>query len=181
RRRLRVALVLTGDEVVERGMPAAGEVRDSFRLTLPRILETFGAEVASLVRIPDDRRATAEAIAGDAVDVVVSTGGTGRSTADHVRTALADLGAEVLVPGIAMRPGGPTLVARYADRIVLGLPGNPLAAIVALLGIGGPILSAPFEARRVRAVEAFAGRPATTRLVPVRVAEDGASSVPYVG
>lgn len=181
RRRLRVALVLTGDEVIERGVPAPGQVRDSFRLTLPDILTAFGAEVAAVTRVGDDRAATAAAIAAERVDVVVTTGGSARSSADHVRDAVADLGGELVVPGVAMRPGGPTLLARCPDRIVLGLPGNPLAAILAFLGLGAPLVRAPSDLRRLHAGEDFAGRAATTRLVPVRVAEVGARAVPHVG
>ena len=76
-------------------------------------------------------------------DVVITTGGTGRSGTDHLRRAVAELGGRLLIDGIAMRPGHPAVLAELPDgRFVLGLPGNPLAAMMALSTIGGPLLAA---------------------------------------
>jgi molybdopterin molybdotransferase len=152
-RRARVALVLTGAEVVERGIPAPGTVRDSFGPVLPALLAGLGAEVVSHRRIGDDFEATLAQFgsesehgsdtAGHATDLIVTTGGTGASPADHVRPALRAAGAEVLVDGIAVRPGSPALLARLPDgRFVIGLPGNPLAALLALLTLAHPLVSA---------------------------------------
>ncbi|WP_234660014.1 molybdopterin molybdotransferase MoeA [Agromyces marinus] len=183
-RRPRVAVVLTGDEVVESGVPGPGRVRDSFRVALPAALRALGAEVVGVARVPDDAAATRAAMTSADADLVVSTGGTGRSDADHVRAALADLGADLLVPSVAIRPGGPTLLARIADRLVLGLPGNPLAAMLGLLAVGGPLLHAwsgagPADAAagQVRAGTALDGGSGVTALVPAVLGPDG-SAVP---
>jgi molybdopterin molybdotransferase len=185
RRRPRVALVLTGDEVVEAGLPAAGMVRDSFRISLPAILDALGAEVVAIHRVGDDPEATRVAIGVDPVDLVVTTGGTGGSHADQVRDAASRLGAEFLVPSVAMRPGGPTFLARTPDRLVLGLPGNPLAAVLGLLAVGGPLLEA-WTGRAVRmttvVVETLVeGRHGTTRLIPVAVRDGVATPTAHAG
>lgn len=185
RRRPRVALVLTGDEVVEAGLPAPGMVRDSFRISLPAILDALGAEVVAIHRVGDDPEATRIAIGDDPADLVVTTGGTGVSHADQVRVATNRVGAEFLVPSVAMRPGGPTFLARTTDRLVLGLPGNPLAAVLGLLAVGGPLLEAwTGRGTRTRTVVAGTlseGRRGTTRLIPVAVRDGVATPTAHAG
>jgi molybdopterin molybdotransferase len=187
RPRPRVALVLTGDEVVESGVPAPGFVRDSFRFAVPAMLGELGAVVVAIHRVGDDTEATFAALTADAVDLVVTTGGTGGSNADQVRRAVERLGAEFLVPSVAVRPGGPTFLARTADRLVLGLPGNPLAAVLGLLGVGGPLLAtwtgrdAIAAARTVTLSVAIEGRAGTTRLVPVTMIDGVATPTPHAG
>ncbi|MFB2583223.1 molybdopterin-binding protein [Herbiconiux sp. P15] len=76
------------------------------------------------------------------VDLVVTTGGTGGSGSDHVRAALLALGAELLVDGIAVRPGAPALLARLPTGVlVAALPGNPLAALLTLHALVHPLLA----------------------------------------
>ena len=176
--RPRVATVFTGDEVVLDGIPAPGRVRDSFGSTIPAILEMLGAVPDPRTRIGDDRTATIAAVDGADADLVVTTGGTGGSQADHVRRALDELGAEYLVPGLDARPGGPTLLARLPDgRLVLGLPGNPLAAMLGLLSLGD-VLFAGFTGRvlsplvTVAVPQSVRRHPEATRLVPVRAGLD---------
>lgn len=185
RRRPRVALVLTGDEVAESGVPVPGGVRDSFRVALPPILDELGAEVVAIHRVGDDTRATREVIAADPVDLVVTTGGTGGSHADRVRSAADGLGAELLVPSVAIRPGGPTFLARTPDRLILGLPGNPLAAVLGLLAVGGPLLEAwtgrASAMTTVGVATAIEGRRRTTRLVPVVIRDGIATPTGYAG
>lgn len=176
--RPRVTTVFTGDEVVLAGIPDPGRVRDSFGSTVPAILGMLGASPTGSVRIGDDRAATIAALDGADADLVVTTGGTGGSHADHVRRALDALGADYLVPGLDARPGGPTVLARLRDgRIVLGLPGNPLAAMLGLLSLGD-VLIAGFTGRKlpplvtVPVPESVRRHPEATRLVPVRVGLD---------
>ncbi|MFP7761342.1 molybdopterin molybdotransferase MoeA [Marisediminicola sp. LYQ85] len=193
----RVALVLTGDEVVEAGIPAPGRVRDSFGVQLPAVVGMLGATLDGAVRVLDDRDAVVAAIGAAArADVVVTTGGTGTSAADHIRGALLELGATIVVERVAMRPGSPSLLATLPDgRLVVGLPGNPLAAmmgvltllepvIASLLGRATPPLGAVELAADVAATPA-ASRP--TRLVPYvlsreeSAARSGAVATPWTG
>jgi molybdopterin molybdotransferase len=139
-----VHLVYTGDEVVTSGIPRPGHVRDSFGPVLPACVTGLGGTPASTLRIGDERAATLEAIDGQAAraaQIVVTTGGTGGSAADHLRPAARELGATALVDSIAMRPGHPVFLARFPDgRLLLALPGNPLAALMAVATVLGPVL-----------------------------------------
>lgn len=157
-RRPRVRLVFTGDEVVESGVPWPGFVRDSFGPSLPGVIAALGGEVVQRTRVGDDADATARALrtvavvvpdptdpgdSADPSDLIVTTGGTGASRADHVRAHLRSVGAEFLVDGVDARPGGPAILARLADgRLVVCLPGNPLAALLSVLTLVHPLLAA---------------------------------------
>lgn len=140
--RPRVGLILTGDEVVESGIPGPGRVRDSFGPQLPEVIRMLGGRVIHSHRLLDELVPLVETIAGLDADVIITTGGTGHSGADHLRAALDRLGARYLIDGVAMRPGAPSVVARLADgRFVVGLPGNPLAAMIGLLTLAWPLLA----------------------------------------
>ncbi|UOQ87886.1 molybdopterin-binding protein [Agromyces endophyticus] len=200
RRRPRVALVLTGDEVVESGVPAPGRVRDSFSVVLPAVLTELGLEVVGVHRVADEVTATEAALVADAAELVVTTGGTGGSGVDFVRAAVERLGVERpgvgrqrddepgtewLVPSVAIRPGGPTFLARAGDRLVLGLPGNPLAAVLGLLAVGGPLFAAwtgrPEATSEIVVGVPIGGAAGATRLVPVVVRDGRAVPAAHVG
>lgn len=178
RPRAGVSLLLTGDEVDTTGMPAPGRVRDAFTPLLPPLVDRLGGVVDSLARIGDDEEAIARALEAADSPVVVTTGGTGRSRADAVRRAIALVGGRPVVDGVALRPGHPTMVAALAGgRVLIALPGNPLAATLAALSFLPPALDAAAGAAD-RALETGVlgeplGRPAVTTLVPVRF-DDGA-------
>ena len=144
-----VALAVLGDEVVGLGIPQRGTVRDVFTVQVPDILRSLGATCVSATRVPDDLDRTIEALDLPDAALVVTTGGTAHSSTDHVRSALAELGAELVVDRVAMRPGQPLLVARRGSTLHLCLPGNPMAALVSLVLVGAPI------------VEGLLGRPLT--------------------
>lgn len=136
--RPRVGLLLTGTEVVASGLPQPGFVRDAFGPQLPAYVCMLGAEVVASVRIGDGEAETAaalEKLVGQC-DLVVSTGGTGHSRVDEVRRAAltrVEGGAgRVLFPELKMRPGHPTFLMEHSGVVHVGLPGNPLAAMVAL-------------------------------------------------
>jgi molybdopterin molybdotransferase len=180
----RVSLVFTGDEVIESGVPGPGQVRDSFGPQLPALVRMLGGRVAGTRRIGDDFAATvatlAEAVATS--DLVITTGGTGHSPVDHLRAALTALGADLVIERIAMRPGSPTLLARLPyGRLVVGLPGNPLAAMMGMLTVVHPLLaalrgSAAPALGAVRSAVDIGGRPETTMLMPYRL--DGVRALP---
>lgn len=180
----RTRLLVLGDEVVDAGVPIPGRVRDVFTPSLPAVLESFGTAQAELVRVGDSLEATVAALGGG--DLVVTTGGTARGPADHVREALAALDAELIIDGVRLRPGHPLMLARLpAGTLVLSLPGNPLAAYVGLVAIGGALVDgilgrplAPLAAGR------FGGtvdRGSVTRVVPCSVGQAGAVPVAHVG
>lgn len=173
-----VQIVLTGDEVVGAGIPQAGKVRDAFSPQLDRVVEALGGHVLGTVRAGDTLESMLAALADveeNPADVLVTTGGTGRSDADFLRRALEEMGATFHISGIAMRPGHPTLLAELPDgRFVVGLPGNPLAAMTALFTVAAPLLaklgSLPmpelFDVPCGVPIKAFTG---PTRLMPYKL------------
>ncbi|WP_394768803.1 molybdopterin molybdotransferase MoeA [Lacisediminihabitans sp.] len=187
--RPRVALIFTGDEIVESGIPGPGRVRDSFGPQLPAVVGMLGGAVVSASRVRDDLAATIAALGGGTSDsdLVITTGGTGDSSVDHIHAALRSIGAEVLVPRVAMRPGGPSLLARLPDgRLLVGLPGNPLAAMMGLVTLVEPVIAAlggrpePVLGT-VATAEPLPGRAGSSVLVPYRLLDGRAVANPWLG
>ncbi|MGK5732990.1 molybdopterin molybdotransferase MoeA, partial [Streptomyces sp. URMC 124] len=172
-RRPRVDVLVLGDELLHEGLPEGGLIRDALGPMLGPWLRSLGAEPGKALRIGDDADALHDALAASTADVVVTTGGTASGPVDHVHPTLHRLGAELLVDGVAVRPGHPMLLARLAPgRLLVGLPGNPLAAVAGLLTLAEPLLRtltgrAGGAPPRSAPVEPVSGHPADTRLVPV--------------
>lgn len=172
-RRPRVEVLVLGDELLHSGLPRDGRIRDALGPMLGPWLETLGAEVTGTYRLGDDAEVLHTAVTASAADVIVTTGGTAAGPVDHVHPVLRRAGAEVLVDGVAVRPGHPMLLARLAPgRHLVGLPGNPLAAVSGLLTLVEPLLRAlsgraPRTAVYVPLAEGAPGHPRDTRLVPV--------------
>ncbi len=173
-----VKLVLTGDEVIPAGLPEPGQVRDTFAPQLASVVRMLGASVVAQQRAGDSLAAMLDALedpADNPADVVITTGATGRSSADFLRAAIAELGGTMIIDGIAMRPGHPTLLAEFPDgRLLVGLPGNPLAAMMGLLTVAAPLLAGLGSRDRPGLGEVFCGSPITesrgrTRLLPYRL------------
>ncbi|GHF26174.1 molybdopterin molybdotransferase MoeA [Streptomyces morookaense] len=171
--RPRVEVLVLGDELLREGLPDEGRIRDALGPMLGPWLRALGAEVTATRFLGDDAAALRAALNASDADLVLTTGGTAAGPVDHVHPTLCELGAEWLVDGVAVRPGHPMLLARYGPgKHVVGLPGNPLAAVAGLLTLAEPLLGtlAGRGARRPRRAvltEAVAGRPSDTRLVPV--------------
>lgn len=172
-----VHLVFTGDEVIARGHPAPGQVRDGFSPVLPQVVAALGGTVGSAVRIGDSLEATVAAIdsaSARAANIIVTTGGTGFSDRDFVRAAVRETGGTEVVPSIAMRPGHPSMLSTLpGNRLLVALPGNPLAALMAVATLLDPLLRgatgrAPARLRTATCTAEFAPLPGRTRLVPAR-------------
>ena len=133
-RRVRVALLMTGDELVDPGAPATRwQVRDSNGLALRALLDRPWIELLSFPRIPDDLDATRASIttALSSCDALVLTGGVSMGVRDHVPDALRACAVEVLFHRLAQRPGRPVLGGiAPGGRPVLALPGNPVSVQV---------------------------------------------------
>lgn len=136
RQRPRVAVVVTGDEIVAPGVaPAPGQVVDVHGIALPALMQACGAHVSEVLHVRDDPAELTQALAGLApCDVVLVTGGLSVGRHDHTRPVLGALGVELIVERLLMRPGQPTAVGRSvsggAPRLWFGLPGNPVSAYV---------------------------------------------------
>ncbi len=132
-RRLRVAFFSTGDELASVGSALGpGQVYDSNRYTLHGMLARMGVEILDLGVVRDDPAALEAAFrkAASQADAIVTTGGVSVGEADFVKALMARLG-EVLFWKVALRPGRPMAFGRIGDAFLFGLPGNPVAVMVA--------------------------------------------------
>lgn len=208
--RPRVDILVLGDELLASGLPHDGLIRDALGPMLGPWLRALGAEVSGTRRLGDDAEALRDALSASDADLIVTTGGTASGPVDHVHPVLDALGAELLVDGVAVRPGHPMLLARLpaAGRqkrqperqsqgqpegspqgqsqgqpkgqpqgppdgpYLVGLPGNPLAAVSGLLTLAEPLLAGiagrpAQDAYRALVHAEVHGHPHDTRLVPV--------------
>jgi len=142
--RPRVAILATGDELVEPGQPVAPhQIYDSCTPALAAFVASQGGAPEPLPIARDDQDAIAALVSSAAFDVLVTVGGASVGDHDRVKPALRGLGAVLSVEGVAVRPGKPVWFARLADgRLVLGLPGNPASALVCAELFLGPLLRA---------------------------------------
>jgi len=135
RKRLRVGVLSTGEELREVGDPAGpGHIYDANRPMLCAITDAWGYETIDLGRAPDNR-ADLQSILNDAVDrcdAVVTSGGASAGDEDHMSTLLEGTGTLALWR-IAMKPGRPLALGLWRGTPVVGLPGNPVAAMVCTL------------------------------------------------
>ena len=144
-RRPRVAVVSTGDELRDPGDPLGpGELPDSNAVSVAAAARTAGAEVVLTTRSPDEPTAFLAAIraAAASADVVITTGGVSAGAErDVVKSALAPLG-DVEFVRVAMQPGMPQAVGTVDGTLLLGLPGNPVSALVSMAVFAAPVLRA---------------------------------------
>jgi molybdopterin molybdotransferase len=130
--------------------------------------------------VPDDREATVEVIerALGAADVLVMSGGVSVGPHDHVKPALEQLGVVERFWRVALRPGKPTWFGTRGETLVLGLPGNPVSALVTFVLFARPALhalqgAAPPERRPVELGEPLPRHPQRDQAVRVRLGGDG--------
>jgi molybdopterin molybdotransferase len=147
RRRVRVALFSTGDEIVEPGSPRpAAALYDANRFLLDGMLERLGADVTDLGILKDDPAALEVAIAKAARDhdLVLTSGGVSTGEADHVRSAVEKVG-KLVFWRVAIKPGRPVAMgvvpgsSAGAAAAFVGLPGNPVAAFVTFARVVRPL------------------------------------------
>jgi molybdopterin molybdotransferase len=141
-RRPRVALLSTGDEVVEPGTPRRpGQIYDANRFTLRGSVEQCGGDVLDLGIVPDARDELSARLreAAAMADVVLTSGGVSVGVYDLVKDVLAELGT-IDFWQVAMQPGRPLAFGRIGDTTFFGLPGNPVASLLAFMLFVRPAL-----------------------------------------
>ncbi len=152
-RRLRVAMLATGDELLEPGESwRPGSIYNSNRPMLACLLTGWGCDVIDLGKVPDSREAT-EAAFGRALeqkaDVIISTGGVSVGEEDHVKAALQASG-RLDFWKIAIKPGKPVAIGEIGQASFIGLPGNPQSVFVTALLLARPFLLARQGQQHVR-------------------------------
>ena len=149
-RRPRVVVLATGDELVEPGQPLApGQIRNSNTVALAAQAADAGAEVVGSEIVRDNLEDTTSVLrsALERADVVCVSGGVSVGPHDHVKPALAELGVEERFWRVALKPGKPTWFGVRDDKLVFGLPGNPVSAMVTFHLFARPALRALAGAR----------------------------------
>lgn len=144
RRRIRVAVFSTGDELVSPGSPRAdAQLFDSNRIMLIAMLARLGCVVSDLGIIRDDRASLATALkkVADAHDLILTTGGVSTGEEDHVKAAVESVGTLVLWR-MAIKPGRPVAMGIIGGTPFIGLPGNPVASFVTFVHVVRPTVLA---------------------------------------
>ena len=142
-KKLKVGLLSTGDELAEPGQAlAAGQIYDSNRYMLRSLLIKFGCEVTDYSIIPDqlDRIQNTLGDAARSSDLVISSGGVSMGDEDHVKAAIEAQG-ELNFWRIAIKPGRPLALGKIQKTPFIGLPGNPVAALVCTLQFVRPLIA----------------------------------------
>ncbi len=142
RQKLRVALLSTGDEIIEPGSPIEpGQIYDANRPMLKALLAHTMLELVDLGILPDTERILTEKLdaASKDFDLILTSGGASRGDEDHMLNALDNLGKRHLWQ-IAIKPGRPMMYGQIGNCVVVGLPGNPVASFVCTLQYVLPVI-----------------------------------------
>ncbi|WP_417564947.1 gephyrin-like molybdotransferase Glp [Marinobacter sp.] len=140
--RLKVAILSTGDELVDPGTPLApGQIYNSNRYTLLGLLAQAGCEVVLCETLRDQREATLETLlrAAESSDLIITSGGVSVGEEDHVRAVLEESG-NLSLWRMAIKPGKPLAFGAIGGTPVLGLPGNPASVLVTFFVVGMPYI-----------------------------------------
>ncbi|WP_459547675.1 NTP transferase domain-containing protein [Nocardia sp. X0981] len=174
---VRARIVMTGDEIRSIGPLQAGQTRDSIGPILPALLAAQGVETLDRVHLRDTAHGFDHVLTtATDCDLLVVVGATGGGAADQLRAALDRAASRILVPRLALRPGGSTVVAELrSGPTILGLPGNPFAAVATLLALTPAIVAGRTGAAPPRPIlgplhnaGGIAGQ--VSRIVPARAA-----------
>jgi molybdopterin molybdotransferase len=186
RRRLSVGLFSTGDELREPGtMLEPGQIYDANRFMLTSMLARTGALVTDGGILPDRPGPLADALVAAAArhDLIVTSGGVSTGEEDHVRTIM-DAHGSLFFWRLAIKPGRPVALGQIHGTPLIGLPGNPVAALITFVAVARPLIEAltgtqPRVPRRSAAISGFSYRKKRDRREYVRVSlEDGDGGPP---
>jgi molybdopterin molybdotransferase len=140
----KIAIISSGDEVIPPSQQTKpGQVRDINSYTLGALLDNLGAEAVHYGIIPDNREKMLQAIelALQECDHLIVTAGSSASSRDLTSEIMNALGKPgVLVHGVSIKPGKPTIFAVAGDQVMIGLPGNPVSALVIAMTLVSPII-----------------------------------------
>lgn len=178
----RLAILSTGDEVVDaRTKPGPLQVRNSNGISIEILARTAGAETLQLGNAPDEKGALRAAMErGLEADILVLSGGVSMGKYDLVEQVLADLGAQFCFTGVSIRPGRPAVFGTCRNKLVFGLPGNPVSTMVTFELFVLPAVDV-FNGANARPLPIFRAKLATpvrekglmTHFLPARIEWEG--------
>jgi molybdopterin molybdotransferase len=182
----KVGAVITGDEVRTHGLPEEGYVRDAIGPLLPGFVSSSGATLVETEYAADTEKDLVRALESSPGQLLLVSGSSSVGPADQLRRVLRSLGGTMLIERVECRPGHPQSLARLGDgRLLVGLPGNPLAAVVAYLTLAVPICAAmrglPLPLLAAVAAPDLVPHPTSTRLLPVQVRDGVARGIAHGG
>jgi putative molybdopterin biosynthesis protein len=188
-RRPTIAVISSGDELVDpTAAPTPAQVRDSNRWAIAGTLHALGTSVRHLPSVPDNAQRL-EALLREAValaDAVILTGGSSVGERDLTPRIIERLGRPgVIVHGLRVKPGKPTVLASIDGKPVIGLPGNPTSALMILEAVAAPIVCELAGSKHrpltgeARLARDYRKKPGWTWFVPVRVEEGTGDAIAY--
>lgn len=186
-RRPRVRIAIFGDELLHDGRPRGGRIRDSLGPQLPAWMRIWGCEVVSVECVSDTLHAHIDALTPhDEIDLILTTGSTAHGPVDYLHDAISALKGRLIVDGVDCRPGHPMLLAQWPTHHLIGLPGNPQAAIAALHTLAAPLVRARLGMEQPSLpLVTFTGsakrRDRETRLIPCTLSGTTATPVDHIG
>ncbi len=188
-RRPLVAVFSSGDEIVPAStQPRPGQVRDSNRYAIAASLRAMGAQARHYPKLADEAEAFERelSVALQDCDAVAMSGGSSVGERDRLPAAVAALGKPgIVVHGLRVKPGKPSLLGAVGDKPILGLPGNPTSALMMLEAVFAPIVGAlagaqvPTATTTARLAEAAQSREGWTWYVPVALRDDGGTPLAH--
>jgi molybdopterin molybdotransferase len=183
-RKPRIAILPTGDEIVEAGqLPQTFQIRNSNAFSLAAQVARAGGEPEMLPIARDNYESTRSSIErGLQADLLILSGGVSAGKYDIVETVLADLGAEFFFDRVKIQPGQPLVYGSVKGKQFFGLPGNPASTMVtfeifarAAVDMLSGVNEAPLPLLRAKLSKEFRHKPGLTRFLPAHVSADGAT------
>lgn len=187
---IRVAIFSSGKELVEPGTKlGAASIHDSNRWMLRALLADPGIEILDYGILPDNRDAIFAALkqAGDEADIVLSSGGVSVGEEDHIFAAMSEVGHQPFQRRMAVKPGKPVVFGRIGRAVFVGLPGNPVAALVSFTLLARPCLdilagSKPGQLAAAKAISGFdwSRKTGRTEYFPARIIGQTETGLPVL-
>jgi molybdopterin molybdotransferase len=188
--RPKIAVLATGDEVVELGsVLGPHQIRNSNTYSLAAQVEAAGGQPVLLPVAPDESGALRALLErGLGYDLLLISGGVSMGKHDLVEQVLAELGAEFFFIGAKIQPGKPVVFGRAKGKYFFGLPGNPISTMVTFELFAKPLVQAlggappsPLVLLKTKVGKGFTAKPGLTRFLPARVNADGVEPVGWKG
>lgn len=131
-KKINFSIISTGDEVVEIGNKLKlGEVYDINTHLFSSLIKEAGGEVKTTILLKDNLESLSENLLAslETSDVVLISGGSSVGTRDFTEGAIANIGGEIFVHGISLKPGKPTIIAKFKNKLIFGMPGHPQSGV----------------------------------------------------